>query len=31
MKYKNNNQLETYKNYFHKKDYDTLGCPEYLK
>ena len=24
-------QLETYRNYFHKKCYDSLNCPEHLK
>ena len=28
---KNSNQLETYQNYFHQKDFDTLNCHEYLK
>ena len=31
MKRKRNNQLETYENYFHKKVYDTINCPEHLK
>ena len=31
MKLKSSNQLEIYENYFHKKGYDTLYCPEYLK
>ena len=31
MKPKNSIQLETYENYFHKKDYDTLNCPDHLK
>ena len=28
---KRRNQLEIYENYFHKKGYDTLNCPEHLK
>ena len=28
MKLKSGNQLETYENYFHKKGYDTVICPE---
>ena len=28
---KSSNQLETYENYFHKRGYDTLNCPEHLK
>ena len=31
MKLKSSNQLETYENYFRKKGYETLNCPEYLK
>ena len=31
MKLKSSNQLETYENYFHKKGYEILNCPEYLK
>ena len=31
MKLKSSNQLETYENYFHKKGYDALYCPEHLK
>ena len=31
MKLKNNNQLETYENYIHKKGYDVLNRPEHLK
>ena len=31
MKMKRSNQLENYENYFHKKGYDTLNCPEHLK
>ena len=31
MKLKDSRQLEFYKNYFHKKGYDTLNCPEYVK
>ena len=31
MKLKSSNQLEIYENYFHKKGYDTLNCPEHLK
>ena len=30
MKLKSSNQLETNKNYFHKKGYDDLNCPEHL-
>ena len=25
-----NSQLKFYENHFHKKDYDTINCPEYL-
>ena len=31
MKLKGSRQLEFYENHFHKKDYDTINCPEYLK
>ena len=31
MTLKNSNQIETYENYFHKKSYDTLNCPEHLR
>ena len=31
MKLKDSRQLEFYENYFHKKGYDTINCPEYLK
>ena len=31
IKPKNRNQSETYKNYFHKKGYDTLTFHDYLK
>ena len=31
MKLKDRRQLEFYENYFHKKGYDTINCPEYLK
>ena len=31
MKLKDSRQLEFYENYFHKRDYDTINCPEYLK
>ena len=31
MKLKDSRQLEFYENHFHKKDYDTINCPEYLK
>ena len=31
MKLKNSRQLEFYENHFHKKGYDTINCPEYLK
>ena len=31
MKLRSDNQLESYENYLHKKDYDTLKCPEHLK
>ena len=31
MKLKGSNQLESHENYFHKKGYDTLNCPEHLK
>ena len=31
VKLKDSRQLEFYENYFHKGDYDTINCPEYLK
>ena len=31
MKLKDSQQLEFYENHFHKKGYDTINCPEYLK
>ena len=31
MKLKGSRQLEFYENHFHKKDYDTIKCPDYLK
>ena len=31
MKLKGSRQLEFYENRFHKKDHDTINCPEYLK
>ena len=31
LKLKDSRQLELYENYFHKKGYDTINCPEYLK
>ena len=31
MKLKDSRQLEFYENHFHKKGYDTINCPEYLK
>ena len=31
IKLKDSQQLEFYENYFHKKGYDTINCPEYLK
>ena len=31
MKLKHSGQLEFYENYFHKRRYDTINCPEYLK
>ena len=31
MKLKNSQQLECYENHFHKKGYDTINYPEYLK
>ena len=31
MKLRSSSQLETYENYFHKKGYDTLNCPEHSK
>ena len=31
MQLKDSQQLEFYENHFHKKGYDTLNCPEYLK
>ena len=31
MKLKDSWQLEFYENHFHKKCYDTINCPEYLK
>ena len=31
MKLKGSRQLEFYENYFHKKGYDTINCPVYLK
>ena len=30
-KLKSSNRLETHKNYFHKKGYATLNCPDHLK
>ena len=31
IKLKDSRQLEFYENHFHKKGYDTINCPEYLK
>ena len=31
MKLKDSRQLEFYENHFHRKGYDTINCPEYLK
>ena len=31
MKLKDSRQLEYYENHLHKKGYDTINCPEYLK
>ena len=31
MKLKDSQQLEFYENHFHKKGYDNINCPEYLK
>ena len=31
VKLKDSRQLVFYENYFHKGDYDTINCPEYLK
>ena len=31
LKLKDSRQLELYENYFHKKGYNTINCPEYLK
>ena len=31
MKLKDSRQLEFYENHFHKKGFDTINCPEYLK
>ena len=31
MKLKESRQLEFYENDFHKKGYDTINCPGYLK
>ena len=31
MKLRNSRQSEFYENHFHKKGYDTIHCPEYLK
>ena len=31
MKLKDSQQLEFYESHFHKKGYDTINCPEYLK
>ena len=31
MKLRDTRQLEFYENHFHKKGYDTINCPEYLK
>ena len=31
MKLKDSRQLEFYENYFHKRDYDTINCLEYLE
>ena len=31
MKLKDSRQLEFCENHFHKKDYDTINCPEYLE
>ena len=31
MKLKDSQQLKFYENHFHKKGYDTINCPEYLK
>ena len=31
MKLNDNRQLEFQENYFHKKDYDTINFPQFLK
>ena len=31
IKLKDSQQLKFYENHFHKKNYDTINCPEYLK
>ena len=31
VKLEDSQQLEFYENYFHKKSYDTINSPEYLK
>ena len=31
VKLEDSQQLEFYENYFHKKGYDTINCPEYFK
>ena len=31
MKLKDSRQTEFYENHFHKKGYDTINCPKYLK
>ena len=31
MKLKDSRKIEFYENDFHKKDYATINCPEYLK
>ena len=31
IKLKDSPQLDFYKNHFHKKGFDTINCPEYLK
>ena len=31
MKLKDSRQLEFYENHFHKRGYNTIKCPDYLK
>ena len=31
MKLKHSRQLEFYENHFHKRGYNTIKCPDYLK